>query len=232
MMKKLEIYCAGAAKVVVSQAINRYRRETGREVDATYGAVGFLQDKMLNGGCPDIIVTTASLMAELVANGKVHADQYAALGAVGTGVAVRVNTPLPDVSTEQAFRTCLLQASYIICPDPTIATAGKILFEAFDALGVTKGISSKLVLMPSGYTAMERLRKGDVNGEVGIMQVTEIVADEGITFAGPLPPSLQKMTIYSAGVMVGADGAALTLLERFTGSGAQDILRKGGFVLV
>jgi ABC-type molybdate transport system substrate-binding protein len=65
------------------------------------------------------------------------------------------------------------------------------------------------------------------------MQVSEIVAHDGVVLAAPLPAQLQRMTVYSAGLMTDSPNAvdAAAFLERMRSDTAREALRKGGFVL-
>ncbi len=40
--------------------------------------------------------------------------------------------------------------------------------------------------------------------EVGFQQLSELLQVSGIELVGPLPPGAQRITVYSAGVIVGA----------------------------
>jgi len=52
--------------------------------------------------------------------------------------------------------------------------------------------------------------------ELGVQQISEILAVPGVELAGPLPPELQLMTLFSAGVCAGARQAeAAQALIRF-----------------
>jgi len=225
-MKILQVYCAGAAKAVVSRVIAAYRKESGQEVEETYGAVGFLKDRMLAGGQPDMVVLSAPLIQELTISGRLRAGS-SALGAVGTGVAVRAGRPLPAVATEEALRRCLLQAPAIICPDPAVASAGQVLMQALAQLGIADEVAGRMEYSASGYAGMDRLASGQAEGEVGIMQVSEIVAYAAVSLAGSLPASLQKMTLYTAALASDADATASVLFDRLTG--AREELTRAGF---
>jgi molybdate transport system substrate-binding protein len=231
MMKRLDIYCAGAAKAVTRRAIDAWREESGGEIDETYGAVGFLKNRLLEGGRPDLIILTAALIDELAASGLVRPGSRIDLGAVGTGIAVRSGAPAPVLATEEDVRAALLAASRIVCPDPAVATAGQVLVDALDKLGIARDVSSRIEFTPSGYAAMDSLAAGTLPGEVGVMQITEIIAHEGVSLAAALPQRLQRMTIYSAGLAANSDNSvtAAAFLDRLAGPAMRDTLRKAGF---
>jgi molybdate transport system substrate-binding protein len=66
---------------------------------------------------------------------------------------------------------------------------------------------------------------------IGITQVTEILANPGVTYVGPLPGALQTKTTYSAGVAARAANApaAREFIRRLTSVSARPILAKAGY---
>lgn len=57
--------------------------------------------------------------------------------------------------------------------------------------------------------------------EIGFQQVSELLPVAGIEYVGPLPPEVQKVTVFSAGVAVTArDPEAARALIKFLSSPA------------
>jgi molybdate transport system substrate-binding protein len=128
-MGELRVLSAGAAQAVVEAIAGDYERETGRRISGEFGAVGAIRQKVLDGAEADVIVLTGAMIDELVGSGHVAQGSRADLGKVGTGIAVRAGTAMPDVSTPQKLRGSLLEATRVVCPDPAIATAGKVVVQ-------------------------------------------------------------------------------------------------------
>ena len=70
--------------------------------------------------------------------------------------------------------------------------------------------------------------RGDA--EIGFQQISELLPVPGITFVGPLPPGAQQVTIFSAGIAVGAKApqAAAALVAFFTSPQAAPVITKSG----
>jgi len=153
------------------------------------------------------------------------------LGRVGTGVAVRRGAPLPDVSGLEALRGSLLAATRIICPDPETATAGRVVMRALEQLGITGQVRPRLQCFPNGYAAMKRLAESRGPRQLGITQITEILANKGVTYVGPLPGELQMKTIYSAGLATRATEPrpARDFMARLTASSSRPMLAQAGY---
>jgi len=232
-MTTLNIFCAGAGQAVVSQLAAKFQRESGNRMHAEYGAVGAMKARVLSGAPADIIILTAALIDELIAAGEVNAATRVDLGKVGTGVAVRAGTPRPDVRNVEVLRGNLLAATRIVCPDPAVATAGKVVLRVLDQLGVVAEVMPRLQYFPNGYAAMANLAQSDGLLEMGITQVTEILANPGVTLVGPLPGPVQNMAVYTAGVAVRSahPERSREFIRRLTGFSAQPILCAAGFVV-
>lgn len=230
-MATLNIHSAGAAQSVVTLIAGKFQRESGNLINAAFGAVGAMKARVVAGEPSDIIVLTAPLIDELIRQGFVVPGSRVDLGKVGTGVAVRAGTPLPDVRDLHVLRGNLLAASKIVCPDPAVATAGKVVLEALDKLGIAEQVKPRLQYFPNGYAAMNDLAQSAGMLEMGITQITEIVANTGVTLVGPLPADVQSIAVYSAGLATRSahPERAREFIRRLTGINAQAVLSAAGF---
>ena len=230
-MAGIRILSAGAAQAVVEKIAESYALETGHKVTAEFSAVGVMKSRVAGGEAVDVIILTGALIDELIASGHVVAGSRSDLGKVGTGVAVRAGTDVPDVSSAQALRGSLHAASRIVCPDPATATAGKVVMGVLERLGIGAQVMPRMHHFPNGYAAMEWLGNSRGSREIGITQITEILANKGVTYAGPLPGDLQTKTIYSAGLSAGAaePAAAREFIARLTSPAARSVLEQAGY---
>ena len=230
-MATLNVFCAGAAQAVVTQIAEKFQRDSGNFVNANFGAVGAMRARVAAGEPADVIVLTAALIDELVAQGLVAAGSRVDLGKVGTGVAVRAGTPLPDVTDLRVLRGNLLAATRIVCPDPAVATAGKVVMSALDRLGITGEVRARLQYFPNGFAAMNDLARSTGMLEMGITQITEIMANKGVTLVGPLPAEVQNIAVYAAGLATRSahPERAKEFIRRLTGFNAQTVLSAAGF---
>jgi len=229
-MKMLRILSAGAAQAVVEPVMAAFKQE-GHTFKAEFGAVGAMKARLLEGVPVDLIILSGTMIDELIVAGHVVAGSRADLGRVGTGVAVRAGSALPDVRTVDTLRGNLLAATKIVCPDPAAATAGKIVMSALERLGIKEQAGPKLQFFPNGYAAMNWLAGSRGALEVGITQNTEIKANKGVTYVGPLPDELQMKTTYSAGLPARAENAedARVFIARLTGAANRAALAAAGY---
>ena len=115
------------------------------------------------------------------------------------GVAVRAGAPKPDISSVEALKRTLLGAKSIAY---SASASGVYLSqELFPRLGIADQIKAKchrIANEPVGAV----VARGDA--EIGFQQISELLPVAGIDYVGPLPPDVQKVTVFSAGVAVGA----------------------------
>lgn len=83
----------------------------------------------------------------------------------------------------------------------------------------------------SAVGAMKWLAASDGVLEMGITQVTEIRANRGVTYVGPLSDGLQMKTVYSAGLATRSEspGAARDFIARLVAPSARSTLAQAGY---
>ena len=199
-METLNVLSAGAAQAVVERAAEEFQRDHASRCATIFGGVHAMRLRLLAGEAADVVILTDELIDDLIARQLVVAGSRVDLGTVSTGVAVRTGTWMPDVRGTLALRETLLAARAIVAPDPQFATAGRVLQAALQSLGIEEQVVPSLVWAESGHAALKRLAAGAGDHELGVVQMTEIVGSPGVCLAGPLPPELQRPSVYSAGL--------------------------------
>jgi molybdate transport system substrate-binding protein len=232
-MATLRILSAGAAQAVTERLVDAFKRETGNDVSADFGAVGAMKAKLAAGDRADVIILTRPMLDELIAAGAVKAGSRIDLGRVGTGVAVRAGSAVPDVSNAERLGARIRSATAVAFPDPATATAGKIVMSMLDRLGLTEAVKARLRFFPNGYAAMKWLAQSAGEGDLGITQVTEILPNGGVAYAGPLPDEFQMKAIYSVGLVANGPEPRLAadFAARFSAPSAKGLLKEAGYEL-
>ena len=195
--ESLTILSGGAAKSALIDAIAAYEKAADRKVAADFAPMGALTKKIEAGARADVLVLSAEVMSEAEKKGWIAPDTIVEVGRVGVGVAVHENAPAPDISTPEAFKATLLAAKSIVMINPATGTSGKHLAGVFATLGIEDSLKPKLTFLEGGYV-VERVGRGEI--EIGLHQITEILPVKGVKLVGPLPPALQKQTIYVGAV--------------------------------
>jgi molybdate transport system substrate-binding protein len=198
--RTLAVLSGGAAQGLVEAVERQFLQPRGIHLRCRFGAVGVMREALLGGAPCDVMIVTERMVRELQEGGHLRAAGAAALGGVATGIAVRTGEPVPDVSTHEALRRTLLEATEILFPDPERATAGIHFMSVLGKLGIVDMVHPRLRPLPNGTTAMRDLVGSAPPGAIGCTQITEIRATPGATYAGDLPPGLDLKTVYAAAV--------------------------------
>src|ERR1700734_2746371 len=202
-----KIISGGAFKQVLNALAEQYQKESGNTLDLTYQTVG-QHLKLIKSGAEqfDVAVLTPEAIDGLIKDGKGVAASRADLARTGIGVVVKAGAPLPDISSVEAFKRTLLHAKSVAYIDPAAGgSSGIHVGKLLERLGIAAEVNAKAVLVHGGEVATHI-----VNGEaeIGIHQISEILAVKGAVLVGPLPAAIQNFTIYAAGVGTAArDGA-------------------------
>ncbi len=234
----IKVLTAGAYKPVLLALQPSFEAQTGHRLKVENDTAGALQRRVAGGEAFDVLIITPAALAQLVQTGKVKDDakSYGAtsdgatrtLARVAIGVAVKVGTPVPDISTVAAFQNALLAARSVAYIDPAAGgSSGIYLSQLFDKWGLAERIKAKAVLVPGGLVA-ERVVNGQA--DIAIHQISEILAVPGAMLVGPIPAEIQNYTVYAGGVSAtSADpSAARALLDMLAGSAAAAVLKSKG----
>lgn len=192
----LTLLSGGAAKSGLGEIIPSFEATSGHKIKTEYAPMARLMAALADGATPDVVIVTGDVLPEALAKGYVRPETVV-FGRVDIGVAVKTGAALPDISTPDALKATLLAAPSIIIINPATGTSGKYLATLFQKLGIAEALAPKLEVQDIGYVA-ERVATGEV--ALALHQMTELRPVAGITIVGPLPPSLQKTTVYVAAV--------------------------------
>ena len=193
---EIKVLSAGAMKNMVTELAEAFRQETGHTVVMSTGTAGEIRQKVTAGDPADVVFVTDTVIEQLAAANLIVADSRADIARTGIGVAVREGTPLPDISTPEAFKQTILAAKSLLYTDPARgATSGIHFAGVLQRLGIADAVKAKTVLWPGGYAA-EALVKSQA--DLCVHQISEILPVKGVVLVGPLPRDLQKITTYSA----------------------------------
>jgi molybdate transport system substrate-binding protein len=200
---EIRVMTSGGFAAAYLDLVAPFERATSHRVitEATLTGIGegSIPSRIRRGDAVDVVILPDASLNELMKEGRILAATRVPLSRSGIGMAVRSGAPKPDISTVDGFKRALLQARSIAY---SAQVSGIYLStELFPRLGIAEVLKGK-------SQVVERELVGAVvargEAEVGFQQVSELLAIKGIDFVGPLPPELQRITLFAAGVAAGA----------------------------
>jgi molybdate transport system substrate-binding protein len=231
-MTSLHLLSGGAAQGLVRQLQASFEANSSLKLDATFGAVGAMKQRLLDGAPCDVLILTQALIDGLVQSGQVRAGSDRKLGIVKTGIAVKASTPWPEVASADSLRQALRKATGIYFPDPQLATAGIHFMKVLNELGIASEVAERLRPFPNGATAMKAMAACDDPQVIGCTQVTEILITDGIDLVADLPPVFELATVYTAAVCTASahPQAATQFIEQLVSPAHAGLRQQGGFL--
>jgi molybdate transport system substrate-binding protein len=226
----IKVISAGAVRGLIAQIIADYSAQTGHKFDFKVGTTGQLRAIIASGEPADLIIASATLMAELERSGRMMPGSRADLGRVGIGVAVREGASAPDLSTPEAFKQTLVDAHSVAYSDPREGGASGVYFvDLLDRFGISDAIAKKAVLTNGGRAAVEKVARGEA--EIAVTIMSEIVAVKGARLAAPVPQALQHYAVYAAAIPASSTdpAAARAFIAALTGPAMADRWKAAGF---
>lgn len=200
----IHLLSGGAAQGLVTRLQDRFLEQHHTDINATFGAVGLMKDRLLVGEPCDVVILSEALISQLTESGHVQTASTRPLGTVKTGVAVKTGAPAVDVQSPAALKAALQAARGIYFPDPVKSTAGIHVMRVLRELGLEAELASRLRPYPNGATAMKAMTETDEPGLLGCTQVTEILFTEGVELVAILPRAFELATVYTAAVCTGS----------------------------
>jgi molybdate transport system substrate-binding protein len=206
-MTALNILSGGAAQGLVASLAPKFREMTGFDIEGEFGAVGAMAEKLRKGTPADLVILTAKIIADLVAENLVNKASIWDVGLVETALAVRAGDPLLAVTDTASLRAAFLAADAIFLPDTRASTAGIHVLKVLQQLGIAEVVAARLKIYPNGATAMRHLAASDAIRPIGCTQSTEIISTPGVILSGSLPPGCELATMYTAAIATAAVNA-------------------------
>ena len=197
---EISVATSGTFTAAYLELVPQLERVTNDKVVTAATSIGAGADsipsRLQRGEAIDVVIVADTVLEQLIKDGLVAADSRVDLARSSIGVAVRAGAPRPDIGTVDALKATLLQAKSIAYSGSVSGTY--VSTELFQRLGIADEVAAK-------SRKIDRERVGAVvargEAEIGFQQISELLPVPGLTFVGPLPPEVQKVSVFSAGVI-------------------------------
>lgn len=227
---EVRVVTSGGFTAAFRQLAPQFERATGHKLVVGYGpSMGTTENaipvRFQRGERMDVLIMVGSALGALVEQGKVIGDSRVDLARSRIGMVVKKGAPKPDISTPEAVKRALLAAGSIAYSDS--ASGVYIQDELLKRLGIAEEVKGKARMIPAEPVA-QVVARGEA--EVGFQQMSELLPVPGVDVVGPLPPDLQKITVFSAGIVAGTQvrDAARALIEFLVSADSAPVLARTG----
>jgi molybdate transport system substrate-binding protein len=174
-----------------------------------------IPNRLRRGEPVDVVIVADAVLTGFIKDGLIVGESHTPLARSVIGMAVRRGAPTPDISTAGALKRTLLQAKSIAYS--ASVSGDYVSTELFQRLGVADQVASKSRRIGGGERVGAVVARGEA--EIGFQQISELLPVPGIDHVTPLPPEVQKVSVFSAGVSVSAaDADAARAVIRFLAS--------------
>jgi molybdate transport system substrate-binding protein len=187
-----------------------------------------IPSRLQRGDPADVVIVNADALDAMIRDRLVLADSRVELARSSMGMAVRAGARKPDISTAAALKRALLEAQSVALSSSV--SGDYFSKEVFPRLGIAEQMARKT-------RRIERERVGAVvargEAEIGFQQISELLPVPGIDLVGPLPPDIQRVTVFAAGVAAGSKhpDAARAYIRFLASPAASSVVAKTGLEL-
>lgn len=200
MSNEFRVMTSGAFTAAYKALIPQLERLTGKTVVTVTTSIGTgeisIASRLKRGEVADIVIVADGVLRQFIADGLVLEAGCKTIARSGIGMAVRAGAPKPDISTLDALRNTLLQAKSV---GYSASESGKYLTtELVQRLGIADQVLPKSRLIGGGERVGTVVARGEL--DIGFQQMSELLPVPGIAHITPLPPEVQKVSAFMAGV--------------------------------
>ena len=195
MTDRLNGISSMATRQILADLAGPYEQRTGVQV-AIRSVGGVEAARLVRAGEPtDVIVLASNVMEQLEAEGHIAPGTRAGFARSGIAMAVRSGTPQPSVADEESVRQAILEARKICY---STGPSGDHLMQLWERWGITGSVSQRALRAPPGVPVGALVARGEA--DLGFQQLSELLHVPGIEIVGLLPPEIQAVTVFTAGV--------------------------------
>jgi molybdate transport system substrate-binding protein len=225
MTRRITGLSSMATRYILADLARDYELRHGVNVD--FRSMGGVEAAQLAraGERVDIVALASKVMASLEAQGHIAKGSIRDFARSEIGLAVPAGARRPSVENENAVRQAMIEARRLCYSTGPSGDHFKALCERW---GLANSVLARALKAPPGVPVATLVANGD--GDLGIQQLSELIGQPGIEVVGPLPPEIQSVTVFSAGVSTASaePEAAQALVAYLASVESQGAIRRYG----
>lgn len=223
---QVKVIISGGFTAAYRELLPEFERTSGITVTTTSGgSVGngpnTIGAQIRRGVPADIVILAREGLKDLIDEGRIVRGTDVDLARSVIGMIVPAGAPKPDISSVEALKQTLLRAKSVAVSS---STSGVYLTTVlFPRLGIANEMKDKV--STNGAAAV-----GRGEAEIGLQQVSEVMAIRNVDYVGTIPDEVQYATIYAAAVVANSNQieSSKRLIAFLSSEQATPAIRKSG----
>jgi molybdate transport system substrate-binding protein len=228
---EIKVLSTTAMKMVFEEIAPAFEHTSGHRLAVELGPSLRQEKRLAEGEAADVAIVTRNGTEALTASGKITPGSLIDVARSSIGVCIAKGAPRPDISSAEAFKRAMLAAKSVALSKPVGGGASGVhMAKVFEQLGITEPMRAKSHYGAGGAAGLAGLVVLGGEAEIGIQQMSELMAVSGIDVVGLLPAALQSVTMFTGGIPTSASHAEAgrALLQFLTTLDVKNVIRSRG----
>jgi len=225
MIRQITCISSMATRQILADLAASYEHRTGRRV-AIRSMGGVEAARLVRAGeTADVIILASNVMEQLENEGRLVSGSRVNVARSAVAIAIPAAARRPDISDEEAVKRAVLEARTICY---STGPSGDHLVRLLTRWGMAEFATLRAIQAPPGVPVGTIVAQGEA--DLGFQQLSELLHVPGIEIVGPLPPDIQAVTVFSAGVSATSvqDAEARALIAYMTSLEADAVKHRYG----
>lgn len=200
MSHELRVMTSGAFTAAYQSLIPQLEQLTGKTAVTVTTSIGTgdtsIPSRLKRGEVADLVIVADPVIRQFITDGLVQAENATVIARSMIGFAVRAGTQDPQIRTADDLKRALLAAKGI---GYSASESGKYFTTVLaQRLGIADEVLPKSRLVSGGKRVGAVIARGEL--DFGFQQMSELLPVPGIAHITPLPPELQKVSLFTAAI--------------------------------
>ena len=222
---ELKVIAGGSMTGSLNEIGPQFERASGHKLVIHFDSTPNIIARVTSGTPFDLAVVPVDVFKDAAAKARFAPSPTTDIARVGYGVVVRSGAPKPDISTPDALKKTLLDASSVAFVPAS--AAGTYVLKVFERLGIAEAMKAKTRAQPMPSDIAPAVVKGEA--ELGVFLVNVLMAP-GVELAGSFPSELQQDLVFTAAVAAETKeaDAAKAFIDYLTTPAATAVIKAKG----